>query len=107
MIKLLKVGFWFGLVLYFLPLGEETKAPLREFSTVDAIIAANNAADEIGAFCSRRPDLCEAGGDALEQAAAVLPERFGPARPQPPENPEGQLTVEDIIAAEGENAPRP
>lgn len=108
MIKLLKAGFWFGLVLYFLPLGEETKAPLRELTTVDAVLAASNAASEIRAFCTRRPDLCDAGTAALERAASAseidepVQERFGADN-------EDALTVEDIIAGgvDSETAQQP
>jgi hypothetical protein len=102
MIKLLKAGFWFGLVLYFLPLGEETRTLPRGLPTLDAILAANIAADEISRFCGHRPDLCDEGIGTLEKAASVSLERLQSAPPPSNAVPNGELTVEDIIAASGE-----
>jgi hypothetical protein len=60
---LIRTGFWFSLVLLFLPIapeeGTETVGPLT------ALVAARDAIGDVSGMCEREPQVCETGRAAL------------------------------------------
>ena len=70
---LIKTSFWFTLVLAALPFFvkadiEPTSTPDTEQAGIgmtDSIGVAFSALDDIRRICSRRPEVCEKGGEAL------------------------------------------
>jgi uncharacterized protein DUF5330 len=70
---LIKTSFWFTLVLAALPFFvkadvEPTTAPQTAEAGIgmtESIGAAVSALDDIRRICSRRPEVCEKGGEAL------------------------------------------
>ncbi|WP_305988786.1 DUF5330 domain-containing protein [Roseibium sp. MMSF_3544] len=68
MLFLLRTAFWLTLVLVLIPLGSEQERPAEQTAAVDpvsAFIAAQATVSDIGGFCSRNPQACETGGNAL------------------------------------------
>lgn len=61
---LIRTGFWFSLVLLFLPIapeeGTETVSPLA------ALVAARDAIGDVSGMCEREPQVCETGRAALQ-----------------------------------------
>ncbi|MFK0163640.1 DUF5330 domain-containing protein [Rhizobium sp. NPDC090279] len=67
---LIRAGFWFSLVLMFLPIFAKPEGGPRPGSepTVqvsDAISAASGVVQYVGAMCSEKPDVCLKGGETL------------------------------------------
>lgn len=63
---LLRMAFWFSLVLLALPLsvgpdeaGHESVGPIQ------ALFAAREAVGDIAGICERKPDVCETGKSAM------------------------------------------
>ena len=68
MFFLLRMAFWLGLVLVLLPrekTPESDKAP--QIGASEAVSAATAAVSDMGQFCTRQPDACEVGSQALTQ----------------------------------------
>lgn len=66
MFFLLRTAFWLTLVLALIPLGSGQESTATEkVDPVSAFLAAQAAVSDIGGFCSRNPQACETGGDAL------------------------------------------
>jgi hypothetical protein len=66
MFFLLRTAFWLTLVLVLIPLGSEQENTSAEtIDPVSAFLAAQATVSDIGGFCSRNPQACETGGDAL------------------------------------------
>lgn len=59
---LIRITFWFSLVLLALPLGAPDQTTgARQVGAIEAIIAASEAATDIVGMCARKPDVCETG----------------------------------------------
>ncbi|BCM18302.1 DUF5330 domain-containing protein [Mesorhizobium sp. J8] len=63
---LIRMAFWFSLVLLALPLGvgpgedgEQSVGPIQ------ALFAAREAVGDIAGLCERKPDVCETGKSAM------------------------------------------
>ena len=68
MLFLLRTAFWLTLVLVLIPLGsdhESTNNRTVDVDPVSAFLAAQATMSDIGGFCSRNPQACETGGNAL------------------------------------------
>ncbi|WP_299481123.1 DUF5330 domain-containing protein [uncultured Roseibium sp.] len=68
MLFLLRTAFWLTLVLALIPLGSGEKSTPEQTVAVDpvsAFLAAQATVSDIGSFCSRNPQACETGGNAL------------------------------------------
>ncbi len=66
MFFLMRTAFWLTLVLVLIPLGsDEDSTPVETVNPVSAYLAAQATVSDIGSFCSRNPDACETGGEAL------------------------------------------
>ena len=68
---LIRMAFWFSLVLLALPLtvgpdeaGRESVGPLQ------ALFAAREAVGDIAGICERKPDVCETGKSAMHTITA-------------------------------------
>src|SRR5215471_4230531 len=75
MMFLLRVAFWFGVVLVLLPSGGAKDTPRAAqgsaISATEAVTAASATVSDMSHFCSRQPDACAVGA----QAAVVLGQR--------------------------------
>ncbi|MFD1694874.1 DUF5330 domain-containing protein [Roseibium aestuarii] len=68
MFFLLRTAFWLTLVLALIPLGMPQVERSEEAAGIDpvsAFFAAQATVSDIGGFCSRNPQACETGGQAL------------------------------------------
>ena len=71
MFFLIRMAFWFSLVLLALPLsvgsdesGHESVGPIQ------ALFAAREAVGDIAGICERKPDVCETGKSAMHTITA-------------------------------------
>jgi hypothetical protein len=71
MVFLIRMAFWFSLVLLALPLtvgpdesGRESVGPTQ------ALFAAREAVGDIAGICERKPDVCETGKSAMHTITA-------------------------------------
>lgn len=86
---LIRITFWFSLVLLALPLGGVGQEEgTRQVGAIEALIAASEAATDIAGICERKPGVCETGKaafstigvrarEASKIAYETLDERFG------------------------------
>ena len=63
---LIKMAFWFSLVLLALPLDPSGENGLSQsVSPIQAFFAAREAVDDVSGICERKPDVCEVGKAAM------------------------------------------
>ena len=63
---LIKSAFWLSLVLLFIPFDKvEGTQKADTVSPVTALLAAREAASDIGHICARKPEVCTVGQEAL------------------------------------------
>jgi hypothetical protein len=67
---LIRAGFWFSLVLMFLPIfakpdGAPRPAGEATLQVSDAISAASGVVQYVGAMCNEKPEVCVKGGETL------------------------------------------
>jgi hypothetical protein len=68
---LIRVTFWFSLVLLALPLNVGTdEAGRPSVSPLQALFAAREAVGDIAGICERKPDVCETGKSAMHTITA-------------------------------------
>ncbi len=66
MFFLLRMGFWFSLVLLALPLGAASLGGNEQpVGPVDAFLAARDAVSDLSGLCERKPDVCRTGEAAM------------------------------------------
>lgn len=68
---LIRLGFWFSLVLLILPLGtgqDVENGP--SVGPLQAFFAARDAVSDVAGICERKPEVCEVGRSALETIGA-------------------------------------
>ena len=65
---LIRIAFWFSLVLLALPLGPQGEA--GNVGPVQAFQAAREALIDMTGMCERRPEVCRTGKDAIETIGA-------------------------------------
>jgi hypothetical protein len=67
MFFLLRVAFWLSIVIILLPSGAEKKTDQQAMvSPMEALGAAQAAVEDASGFCSRKPEACEIGSQALQ-----------------------------------------
>jgi hypothetical protein len=65
---LLKVAFWLSVVVLLLPTApSDHPTPASQVSTGDAMSAASATVSDMRQFCSRQPDACAVGSQAITQ----------------------------------------
>ncbi|RWL94087.1 MAG: hypothetical protein EOR68_22810 [Mesorhizobium sp.] len=63
---LIRMAFWFSLVLLALPLGVGPGQDGRQsVGPIQALFAAREAVGDIAGLCERKPDVCETGKSAM------------------------------------------
>lgn len=67
---LIRAGFWFSLVLMFLPIfakpqGDPRPAGEPQVQVSDALSAASGVMQYVGSMCTEKPDVCLKGGETL------------------------------------------
>lgn len=62
---LLKLAFWLSVVILLLPSDREQQNAPSQMGTGDAVSAANAAVSDMRQFCTRQPDACAVGSQAL------------------------------------------
>ena len=91
---LIRMAFWFSLVLLALPL-DPAGTNGESVSPIQAFFAAREAVDDVSGICQRKPDVCEVGKAALHtigiraretaRIAYEMLEENGAANPAPPD----------------------
>src|SRR5882757_5084141 len=68
---LLRMAFWFSLVLLALPLSVGSDEDGRQsVGPIQALFAAREAVGDIAGICDRKPDVCETGKSAMHTITA-------------------------------------
>ena len=91
---LIRMAFWFSLVLLALPL-DPAGTNGASVSPIQAFFAAREAVDDVSGICERKPDVCEVGKAAIHtigiraretaRIAYEMLEENGAANPTPPD----------------------
>ena len=66
---LIRMAFWFSLVLLVLPL-DTSETTGESVSPIQAFFAAREAVDDVSGICERKPDVCEVGKAAMQTIGA-------------------------------------
>ena len=100
---LIRMAFWFSLVLLALPLGVGPgEDGQQSVGPIQALFAAREAVGDIAGLCERKPDVCETGKSAMytisvraketaKIAAAMIDDK------QPEQAAAAQTKVADVI----------
>ncbi len=71
MFFLIRMAFWFSLVLLALPLSVGSDQPGQEsVGPIQALFAARDAVGDIAGICERKPEVCETGKSAMQTITA-------------------------------------
>ena len=91
---LIRMAFWFSLVLLALPM-DPAGTNGASVSPIQAFFAARAAVDDMSGICERKPDVCEVGKAAMHtigiraretaRIAYEMLEENGAANPTPPD----------------------
>lgn len=64
---LIRMAFWFSLVLLFIPFEiSDGEGRVDTVGPIQAFFAAKGAVDDIAGMCERKPDVCETGRSAVQ-----------------------------------------
>lgn len=66
MFFLIRMAFWFSLVLLALPLGPDGEHGAPGVNPIQAFFAAKEAVDDMAGMCERKPGVCEVGKAAMQ-----------------------------------------
>ncbi|TPL01863.1 MULTISPECIES: DUF5330 domain-containing protein [unclassified Mesorhizobium] len=121
---LIRMAFWFSLVLLALPLGVGPgEDGQQSVGPIQALFAAREAVGDIAGLCERKPDVCETGKSAMytitvraketaKIAAAMIDDQQQPGQAVAPETKVADGTVtttgsvaEDIVLPAKVNIP--
>ena len=115
MFFLMRMTFWFSLVLLMLPFGGGDDG--QQVSPLKALMTVREAVGDIAGICERKPDVCETGKSALhtigvraKASAKIAYDMLGEPdersrRAPSPRRTTRSLTVEDAIAMAEKAAP--
>lgn len=107
MFFLIRMAFWFSLVLLVLPL-DTSDTTGESVSPIQAFFAAREAVDDVSGICERKPDVCEVGKAAMETIGAraretariayeMLEQNGAAAKPVPSDEVGALIASEDEI----------
>ena len=65
MFFLIRAAFWLSIVIVLLPTPESMKVPEPGIGAAQAVTAASATVSDMGQFCSRQPETCQVGSQAL------------------------------------------
>jgi len=65
MMFLIRTAFWLSVAIVLLPTPESAKVPESKVGASQAVSAASAAVSDMRSFCTRQPDACETGSQAL------------------------------------------
>jgi len=118
---LIRMAFWFSLVLLALPLSVGSDEDGRQsVGPIQALFAAREAVGDIAGICDRKPDVCETGKSAMHTitaraketakiAAAMLDDKSTEPGTSPDTSPDTSLATgsvaEDIVLPATVNIP--
>lgn len=105
---LIRMAFWFSLVLLALPLGPaDDGSPV--VSPIQAFFAAKEAVDDMAGICERKPEVCEVGKAAMHTICArakesariayEMLEENGTSKPVPPDEVGALIATTDNAPA--------
>ncbi|TPK92029.1 hypothetical protein FJ934_18945 [Mesorhizobium sp. B2-4-12] len=113
MFFLIRMAFWFSLVLLALPLSVGSDEPGQEsVGPIQALFAARDAVGDIAGICERKPDVCETGKSAMHTITARAKETAKIAAAMLDDKPAGPDTstttgsvADEIVLPETVNLP--
>ncbi|MGD9913851.1 MAG: DUF5330 domain-containing protein [Rhizobiaceae bacterium] len=104
MFFLLRMAFWFSLVLLMLPLNPDGETG-ETVGPIQALFAVRDAVADVRGMCDRKPDVCETGGAALhtigvraKEAARIGYELLGDDEPAATAEPDGAVKTGSVPA---------
>ena len=65
MFFLIRTAFWLSIVILLLPAPESMKMPEPGIGAAQAVTAASATVSDMSQFCSRQPETCQVGSQAL------------------------------------------
>jgi len=65
MMFLIRTAFWLSVVIMLLPTPASMKTSESNFGATEAVTAASATMSDMGQFCSRQPEACNIGSQAL------------------------------------------
>lgn len=90
MFFLVRTAFWLSIVIMLLPTPESMKTPDSGVGAAQAVTAASATVSDMTQFCSRQPEACQIGSQALvhfghkaQASAKWLYEKFTSKSDQP------------------------
>ena len=105
---LIRMAFWFSLVLLALPLGATDDGSVG-VSPIQAFFAAKAAVGDVAGICKRKPDVCEVGKAAMHtigvrarESARIAYEMLeqGTSSEPTPDAVDALIASQDEVAAE-------
>lgn len=102
MLFLIRTAFWLSIVILLLPMPESMKTPESGIGAAQAVTAASATVSDMGQFCTRQPEACQVGSQALTHlghkamaSAKWLYEKFTAKNEQPAAAPAKALAEGD------------
>jgi len=102
MVFLIRTAFWLSIVILLLPTPDSMKTPEPGIGAAQAVTAASATVSDMSQFCSRQPETCQVGSQALTYlghkavaSAKWLYEKFSSKAEQPAATPAKALAESD------------
>ncbi|MEW9806832.1 DUF5330 domain-containing protein [Mesorhizobium marinum] len=104
---LIRMAFWFSLVLLALPLDPAGENGATGVNPIQAFFAAKEAVDDVAGICERKPGVCEVGKAAMHTIGVRAREGARIAYEMLEDNGAGKPAPDEIgaLIATGEAAP--
>ena len=99
---LIRMAFWFSLVLLALPLGVGPgEDGQQSVGPIQALFAAREAVGDIAGLCERKPDVCETGKSAMYTITVRAKETAKIAAAMIDDQQSGQTDTPETKVADG------
>ncbi|MBZ9990438.1 DUF5330 domain-containing protein [Mesorhizobium sp. BH1-1-5] len=99
---LIRMAFWFSLVLLALPLGVGPgEDGQQSVGPIQALFAAREAVGDIAGLCERKPDVCETGKSAMYTITVRAKETAKIAAAMIDDQQSGQTDAPETKVADG------